>query len=416
MFPSGSDAPGSLAPRLGDNAARGGATRIERDSGAAEQIRAIGERIDRAAVVEEFLTAFRAGITSYAKLSDEIVVGEILETVRRNVDLFFSVCVDGEEIGSADLDAFKRSARNRAAEGIPLEDMLHGYRLGGRIGWQSMVAVAEEGERDGLLLASELLMDYVDTLTSAVAQAYLDERQRLVSEEERRSRELIEALASPEPLSARAREDLERSGLGAREEFLPFVQSVAGASAANAAWAASLRLGGVIAVTEADRVAGLAAADAKRATLAAPSALIAFGPPTRRHGITAAFTQLRDVIDLATALGRSGEIELSEFLPELLLHRSPELAAGLVAQVLGPLDDYAAKRDTELVETLETFVETRLDRSGSAQALHVHPNTLDYRLKRITELTGLDLGDPDSLARVVLALKARAFANGSRTS
>jgi DNA-binding PucR family transcriptional regulator len=39
----------------------------------------------------------------------------------------------------------------------------------------------------------------------------------------------------------------------------------------------------------------------------------------------------------------------------------------------------------------------------------VHPNTLDYRLRRVTELTGLDLGRTDDLALTVLALKQRAL-------
>ena len=39
----------------------------------------------------------------------------------------------------------------------------------------------------------------------------------------------------------------------------------------------------------------------------------------------------------------------------------------------------------------------------------MHPNTLDYRLKRVEELTGLDLARPDDLMLTALALKQRAL-------
>ena len=54
----------------------------------------------------------------------------------------------------------------------------------------------------------------------------------------------------------------------------------------------------------------------------------------------------------------------------------------------------------------------RLDRREAAEQLHVHPNTLDYRLGRAAELTGLDLGRPDDLVLTVLALKQRALFSG----
>jgi DNA-binding PucR family transcriptional regulator len=43
----------------------------------------------------------------------------------------------------------------------------------------------------------------------------------------------------------------------------------------------------------------------------------------------------------------------------------------------------------------------------------VHPNTLDYRLRQILELTGLDVHDPDDLVLVVLALRGRELDLGT---
>ena len=64
-------------------------------------------------------------------------------------------------------------------------------------------------------------------------------------------------------------------------------------------------------------------------------------------------------------------------------------------------------RTSALADTLERFVALGLDRRGAAADLGVHPNTLDYRLRRIGELTGLDLGQPRDVAIVVLACRQR---------
>ena len=53
---------------------------------------------------------------------------------------------------------------------------------------------------------------------------------------------------------------------------------------------------------------------------------------------------------------------------------------------------------------MATYVELRRDRRRTAERLHIHPNTLDHRLRRARELTGLDLDDPEDLATMVLAL------------
>jgi DNA-binding PucR family transcriptional regulator len=81
----------------------------------------------------------------------------------------------------------------------------------------------------------------------------------------------------------------------------------------------------------------------------------------------------------------------------------------LERRALGPLQDYAEHRSTDLLETLEVFMRIGLDRRSAADELHVHPNTLDYRLRRIEELTGFELSRPDDVAVLALALKHRAL-------
>jgi sugar diacid utilization regulator len=56
---------------------------------------------------------------------------------------------------------------------------------------------------------------------------------------------------------------------------------------------------------------------------------------------------------------------------------------------------------------LETYLGTDLDRRRTAAALHVHPNTLDYRLRRVVELTGLDPSTARGLQLLGAAMAAR---------
>lgn len=84
-----------------------------------------------------------------------------------------------------------------------------------------------------------------------------------------------------------------------------------------------------------------------------------------------------------------------------------EVRRAFASRVLDPVLDYDARNDAGLVETLEAF----LDHSGSwsrvAQHLHLHVNTVRYRISRVEELTGRDLGRFEDRVDVFLALRSR---------
>ena len=80
----------------------------------------------------------------------------------------------------------------------------------------------------------------------------------------------------------------------------------------------------------------------------------------------------------------------------------PSDATEELLRLLDPLD-----RNPDLPHTLEVYLANDLDRRRTAAALHVHPNTLDYRLRRIVELTGLDPSTTRGLQLLGAALAAR---------
>jgi hypothetical protein len=91
------------------------------------------------------------------------------------------------------------------------------------------------------------------------------------------------------------------------------------------------------------------------------------------------------------------------------LRDSPELHA-FYAEYLGALESYDARHGTELIRTLEGFFAHHGNHVRAADALHLHRNTLLYRLARIQSISGLDLDDAEVRLAVQVALRLRPLA------
>jgi len=147
-------------------------------------------------------------------------------------------------------------------------------------------------------------------------------------------------------------------------------------------------------------------ADAAGAPVIAGAAVATGLEDVKRAG-----AQATDVVRLARRLGRPpGGYLLRDVLLEYQLTR-PSDATNALMQLLDPID-----RNPDLPHTLEVYLAHDLDRRGTAAALHVHPNTLDYRLRRIVELTGLDPSTSRGLQLLGAALAARRLAGSNAVS
>ena len=97
------------------------------------------------------------------------------------------------------------------------------------------------------------------------------------------------------------------------------------------------------------------------------------------------------------------ELGVFEILAET---KDPNTIQRFVRKWLGTLLEYDERRSTDLVGTLTSYLEAGGNYAHSARALNVHRNTLRYRLKRIQEISGYDLGDPDVQFNLQLATRA----------
>jgi sugar diacid utilization regulator len=75
-------------------------------------------------------------------------------------------------------------------------------------------------------------------------------------------------------------------------------------------------------------------------------------------------------------------------------------------ETVAPLIGYDDQYETELVRTLETFLDEDANVARTAERLFTHRHTIRYRLERVKELTGLDVGSTDGRERLGLGLKA----------
>ncbi len=372
---------------------------------------AIVARIPGEEAATEMAAALEAHMGASAQLSEETrtdVVKGLQRALRRWSRFVSTGQLDG------DFEPLREWTRARAAEGVRLEDLLRSFGLANRIGWQLLRRHARSDESEVLLELAAPLAEYLDRISAVVTETYLAERELLVSEEERRTRDLLERLCDAAPLELADSELAERLGVPLDGEHRPFAVVMPGRPPqSHAALAARLRRDGLrLAVTQSDCVVGLTWRALELIDLGeGPDVVLEIGEPTPRADLAGAREEVIALAAHARRVGLLGLLRTEEHLLEILLERSPRLSARLRGAIRTPL---AAPEHRDLEETLQTLIGCRLDRTTASAALHIHRNTLAYRLRRIEEITGLDLGSPRDLACVYMAYAGDLPAAGAR--
>jgi hypothetical protein len=110
---------------------------------------------------------------------------------------------------------------------------------------------------------------------------------------------------------------------------------------------------------------------------------------------------------LALGLARDGLIVADEHLLDLILAREEELTRELAERRLAPLDALPASSRDRLLETLRAWLDAHGEARPAADALHVHVQTVRYRLGQLRDLLGDALDDPRARLELALALEVR---------
>jgi PucR family transcriptional regulator, purine catabolism regulatory protein len=88
------------------------------------------------------------------------------------------------------------------------------------------------------------------------------------------------------------------------------------------------------------------------------------------------------------------------------MSENPSELQSFYEETAEPLVAYDEQYETNLLQTLETFLEADGNVAGTAQRLYTHRHTIYYRLERVRELTGLDVASSEGREKLSLGLKA----------
>lgn len=103
------------------------------------------------------------------------------------------------------------------------------------------------------------------------------------------------------------------------------------------------------------------------------------------------------------------DLGIYQFLDVLFEKRKKD---GFENQVIKKLKEYDQLHNSGLLETLEVYLDKDNNINEAAKELHIHVNTLNYRLKRIGEIGEIDLRDPNQKITLYLDLKIEQLRRG----
>jgi len=109
-------------------------------------------------------------------------------------------------------------------------------------------------------------------------------------------------------------------------------------------------------------------------------------------------------LESAAPIAVAGTSEIRTFRA-LFTQLSDAARATFARDVLRPLREYDTRHGAELIGTLRVFLANSGAWQESARQLHLHTNTLRYRMARVEELTGRSLSDMDDRVDIYLALQ-----------
>ncbi|ATL67522.1 PucR family transcriptional regulator [Nocardia terpenica] len=397
------------------------------------------------ALSRQMVGHFVANVAPCGTLPGDAIHGDVTTITRTCLELAVSM-LDGKDIPEK-AERLESAAAQWAREGVPIDTIHHAIHEGFKIGLELVVTSAADKYRGGgadtvltvspadyesLIGGAKLVVEMLDTMTAAVSQAYVRELRAVVSEHHTAVHTLTSALLGGHPTSTMARE----CGIEIAERYRVLALSIPPhpeesdpmLDAKVVARRKLRRVQAELATRCGDTVLSLLSVDggtllipgddpdgaeseetgldelAAQLSRAARVPITATVVATDTADIPAAADQAHDLLDMVTRLQSvPGMYRFDDLALEYQLTR-PGPGREYLGSLLDPLDEHP-----ELLATLQTHIAHNLNRQRTARLLHVHTNTVDYRLKRIGQLTGFDPTQASGLWYLRSALVARTY-------
>ena len=342
---------------------------------------------------EEILATIALEVPEYARPLEGAFGVAIRTGVSEALRQFVALIRDpgaGRESGR---DVYVGLGRAEFKEGRTLDSLQSAYRVGARVAWRRVSAAARRAKVDPeeLGVLAEAIFAYIDELSADSVEGYAQAQREQEGERQVRRRELLTLLLRDPPAPD--------------PEIRAAAQAAGWRLARSAALVASV--GGVGCALLAGAAGANRAAELERATR---GVTVALGPTVPRDELGRAWAIASAALRAAQTgvIEAEGVIEADLHLPELLLFESGGLAERLAARRLAPLDELTPAGRARMEETALAFVQHGGNAAAMARALHLHPQTIRYRLGRLRELFGDELTDPDARFELELALRSQA--------
>jgi hypothetical protein len=367
-------------------------------------------------LAQEIIEAIGREVPDYARPLE----GPFGRALRVGVQRALARFVDGIEDPSAGdggaREIYVALGRGEMRGGRSLDALLSAYRLGARLAWERFVAAGEAAghEPRTLYRLASAIFDYIDGISAESVEGFTEERAAAEGERRRRRRALARLLARDDVAPEEVRDLARLAGwarpatlaalvVGDRDDDEPDADRLASRLGAGAIAAAE----GALAIAWVpDPQAPGRRAQLESALEGAPAALGPAVAPER-----AALSLVR--AHAAHALALDGRLDggplvvADEHLPTLLLHGGDgALATDLAARALAPLDELRPGARGRLRTTLRAWLDHPGQVTRVAGELHVHPQTVRYRVAQLRELFGERLDDADARFELALALRA----------
>jgi hypothetical protein len=365
-------------------------------------------------LADEMIETIRATVPAYSRPLE----GAVAEGVRAGVEAalaqFLDVVERGHEGPLPERELYADFGRGEAREGRSLEALLTAYRIGARVAWRRAAARARELELDGdtLALLAESIFAYIDELAAASAEGYAREQSAAAGESDRR-RSALARLLIQHPAADPAQ--IELAARDAGTELPDRFAAVVWAPSEDDRTASWLPLGSLAVADGQLSYALVPDPDAPMRRLEMARAFsgrtAALGPSVPWQDACRSALRATEVHKLisAGAIEGDGLVRAEDHLTTLLLERDPSLLSELAERRLAPLTDASASARGRLLETLEAWLEHHGNVPDVARAIHVHPQTVRYRLSQLRELFGDELDDPDARFELMVVTRARTL-------
>jgi hypothetical protein len=328
--------------------------------------------------------------------------------VETAVDAFVGSVRDPARDLAPTREVFARLGRTEYREGHSVDALRSILTHGGRDLWAFLVE--QELPPEVLYVLASALFGFVDALAGAAAEGYLDEQRRHARDWESTRRRLITLLVQPDPPgdpailaaadAARWPLPVSVALISAEGTDAEQLSRTAGSSAIATVIDDAIRL----VVPEPDtpgRDAHLAAVLAGRRA--------ALGPTVELRQARLSYRLSRRALQLqqAEVLPAAGLLRCDDHLVTLVTAWEPGLSFRVAELSLAPLAGLVPADREVLAETLLAWLRAQGQVIPTAAALHAHPQTVRYRLRKIRRLFGAALDDPEARLALHLALRHR---------